>query len=124
MSSPAYAVAEYLDDVTSLVIGTSLFVSNEPPKPDACVTVYDTGGKAPIDNMETPVESRQPTIQVRVRNKTYSAAYAQAEDICSKMALLLGQHGIKQASQVADILPIGNDENARILLTINFELFI
>jgi len=124
MSSPAYAVAEYLDDVTSLVIGTSLFVSNEPPKPDACVTVYDTGGNAPIDNMETPVESRQPTIQVRVRNKTYSAAYAQAEDICSKMALLLGQHGIKQASQVADILPIGNDENARILLTINFELFI
>lgn len=124
MSSPAYAVAEYLADVTSLVIGTTLFVGKEPPKPDACVTVYDTGGNAPIDNMETPVESRLPTIQVRVRNKTYSAAYAQAEDICSKMALLLGQHGIKQASQVADILPIGNDENARILLTINFELFI
>lgn len=124
MSSPAFAVAEYLDDVTSLVVGTTLFVGKEPPNPDACVTVYDTGGNNPIDNMETPVESRQPTIQVRVRNKTYSAAYAQAEDICSKMALLLGQHGIKQASQVADILPIGNDENARILLTINFELFI
>lgn len=124
MSSPAFSVAEYLADVTSLVIGSSLFVSKEPPAPDSCVTVYDTGGRDPIGNMETPVESRLPTIQVRVRNKTYSAAYAQAEDICSKMALLLGQHGIKQASQVADILPIGNDENARILLTINFELFI
>ena len=124
MSSPAYAVAEYLDDVTSLVIGSSLFVSKEPPAPDSCVTVYDTGGRDPIGNLDTAVESRQPTIQIRIRDVTYTAAYAVAENICAKMALLLGQHGIKQAVQMADILPIGSDENRRTLLTINFDLFV
>lgn len=124
MSSPAFSVAEYLDDETSLVLGTTLFVGKEPPKPDACVTVYDTGGNNPIDNMETAVESRQPTVQIRIRATTYASGYALAETISQKMALLLGKEGIKEAAQRADILAIGNDENQRQLFTINFDLFL
>jgi len=58
-------------------IGTDVFISKMPPSPDACVTLYDTGG---IEGDGYPEAATHPMVTVHVRGDVagYQAAYALA----------------------------------------------
>lgn len=56
--------------------GWGIFISSEPNKPDKTITIYDTGGGKPDGCMDSSKAMLMyPTVQVRVRGKTYLEAY-------------------------------------------------
>ena len=124
MTSPAYLVASYLDSVDQGTLGTDLFVSTEPAGPDSTVTLYDTGGQEP----EPDQDLWRPTIQVRVRDKDYLAAYGKQQSIRDT---LIGPPGFTQGGYrvlgvfpSSDVIAIGRDDNDRFRLTLNYRLLI
>lgn len=126
MSTPAHDIGLYLA-TPEFAIGTfagaaawSINVGQEPASPPEAVTVYDTGGGAPIPD----IELREPTIQVRVRGPNYLAAQAKAEAIFAQLTQPTTREiegsryiGIWATS---DILALGRDDNDRYLFTANF----
>ena len=78
MNSPAVDIAQYISNSGSSYLGlelaTDLFVSKMPDSPDACVTLYDTGGIAPQSNYAY----YRPTVMAHMRGAQggYQAAYA------------------------------------------------
>jgi hypothetical protein len=104
--------------------GTDLFVSEEPQDPDAVVTVYDTGG---FDS-EASYEYERPTVQVRIRGAKGGYIAAANKAIAIK-AELHGKYSetINNARYIGiwmqgDILPLGDDEKGRPVLTVNFRI--
>jgi len=101
---------------------TDLFISKEPDSPDACVTIFDTGGQDP----EAHHTYDYPTVQVKIRGdkQGYAAAFAKAQEV--KEAL----HGLTnetwnstryiQIMCEGDIIFVGYDGKQRPELTINF----
>ena len=68
----------------SLIIGTSLFLGNEPiseTTQDDIVTVFDTPGLQPDLTMDRDEKYQRPSIQIRVRNNNYQTGWALANDI-------------------------------------------
>lgn len=84
MNPPAQDIKDMLDSTSSGAgvgtFATDLFCYREPPSPDACVTVYDTGGMPP--DPQAGLQLEYPTVQVRVRGApgdTLGAASKMAE---------------------------------------------
>ncbi len=84
--SPAQDIARFLHDAGHGVIGTSIFVGLEPPLPNTCITVYDTGGG---DADTDEVDIFTPSFQVRVRHPSYEAGHDLATDIRRTLLSLL-----------------------------------
>ena len=67
-------------DIRDLLIsdssfGDDIYIGKEPLKPNNCITIFDTPGEPP-DQMFTQGEIyNRPSIQFRVRNKSYSQAW-------------------------------------------------
>lgn len=101
-------------------IGQDLFVSFQPPEPDDCITVYDTGGYAP--DIEVPL--RDPTCQVLVRSTDYPVAMERAQGIYNllhaKSNFAIGGYWVYLARAEHEPTPIGPDENGRPEITLNF----
>lgn len=55
-----------------LVFSQNLFIGNEPASPSDTVTIYDTGGWKPQLTFDKEEKYERPTIQIRVRNTTYT----------------------------------------------------
>lgn len=120
---PSVDIKDIIVSVTSLVFGTDIFISTMPGEPDNCVCLYDTGGFS-----QEQYGYEKPTIQIRVRNKSYLNGYNQARDL--KYLISTGDYNnsdingtryilIKNSS---DILYLGKDENNRFQFTINFQI--
>lgn len=102
--------------------GQTLFVSREPTSPDDCVTVYDTGGFPP----DVVANYQRPTVQVRVRNKSYESGWSAINGIRDAL------HGLHQEVisgtryiaiwATGEPACIGYDESNRALFTINFRI--
>lgn len=58
----------------------TLFIGREPDKPDNCVTIFDSGAYAPWMGL-TEVGYEYPTIQIRVRNRSYQDGWNLINDI-------------------------------------------
>mgnify|MGYP003147214508 CR=1 FL=1 len=126
MNSPAVDISAILalsSSATSLTEGTDLFVSREPTRPDAVVSIFDTGGFEPASSTE---RNDFPTIQVRVRSTTYTLAYSTMETIKGVLHKFKNTtinstlyQGIWASS---DIISLGYDENDRPTLTLNFRI--
>ncbi len=108
------------ESALGLTFGTDLFIGSEPPEPDQCVTIYDTGGQSP----DVHIEYRRPTAQVRVRSNAYRDGWVLANDI---LEALNGKHEETWNSTryltiwtLSDVLYIGKDQNDRFLFTVNF----
>lgn len=125
MNSPSEDVKDMITQSAGVgTFGVGVFISVEPPTPDLCVTIYDTGGY-PAD---LAVDIYNPTIQVRVRGAVggYQAAYQKA------LAVLTLLHGVHNETwngtryilirAMSDILNVGEDDKGRPILTINFQL--
>lgn len=129
MNSPAYDIADYLSEISSLALtkGTDVFVGTEPTSPDDCVTVYDTNTGAPgltTDPDETRVE--YPSIQVRVRNNAYDSCWSLADEIKNTL------HGLNKLIQnettylgmwcASGPFNMGKDGNNRTIFVVNFDI--
>lgn len=130
MNDPALDVKDMLDDTSAgAAIGTfatDLFVADEPATPDACVTVYSTGGYAPDPRGALGIEF--PTVQVRTRGARggYTAASAKALAV---QAALHGDYGTTWNGArylwiFAEQAPmyLGQDDNDRPIFTQNFRM--
>jgi len=126
MRSPAHDIAIYL---TALGVGTfggvaawSINVGAEPETPDEAVTVYDTGGNAPMPD----IELRDTTLQVRVRGPVYADAYEKANEIygflTQETTREIGEARYIGIWATSDIGAIGRDDNNRFLFTANFRI--
>lgn len=136
MISPAYELARWLQTQSLGVWGAtgdwSLHVGREPDAPANVVTLYDTAGLAPL-NLDGG-EMRQPGLQVRVRSTDYLKGFARAEEIRAALVLpeavvngtpierTIGTGYYVQITPVADILPLGRDENDRHIFVANYQL--
>ena len=127
--SPAFDLATKLQTLGFGTIaaesGVSIAVSTEPDAPDECITVYDTGGAGP-DTHE--MDLLRPTIQVRVRARTYAAGYARMRAIQIALIAILSEtldtYKFIMVQPISDILAIGRDENDRFHLTSNYQLLL
>lgn len=130
MNSPAEDVKDMLDDTsTGAAVGTfatDLFCHRQPDAPDACLTIYDTGGYPPDPDAALGLE--YPTIQVRARGPKGGASAARAK-LVEARAALHGSHevtwnGARYLWIFAQGEPIlaGFDEQDRPAYTQNYRL--
>lgn len=126
MQPPSEDIKDYLEGVSSLALtyGTDLFISEIPKEPDNCVCIFDTGGYDP----EAQYIYQRPTIQVRVRGAKgeYLAAHEQAQAIRDELHGLHNEtiNGVRYVGiwQEGDIISVGQDDNKRPNVTMNFRI--
>ena len=77
MNAPSVDVKDMLEGESSLglTFAQNLFVGFEPPEPDDAVTVFDTPGYAPDLNYDKSERYDRPSVQVRVRSKSYTIGW-------------------------------------------------
>ncbi len=123
---PSHDIAALLEDNGIGTMGTDIFVNDEPPDPDNCVTIYDTGGASgPVTNAKT---YKEPTIQIRVRNRRYSDGYEKASLIQSVMESNSRSryspsgesYNYTALYKVTEILNLPRDESSRTIFVQNF----
>ena len=123
MSAPSHELAQHLADQGAGALGTDLFANQEPATPDNVMTVYDTGGQAPVLFDE---ELRAPTIMIRTRSYDYAEAYARQEAAWAVLNAVRGgtinQHRYIGVWLVSDIIAPGRDDNDRHILTANYQV--
>lgn len=124
--SPAHNIAELIEEVfDSLDLGTNLFVSKYPDKPNNVVTVFDSGGSEQ-DPINPIVNTR---IQVFVRNEEYDKGY----ELCRQIQVLL--ESIPQVNfdngdkligvwSTSSIVSVGTDELNNSMLSSNYKVII
>lgn len=88
MNIPSEDIKDMLvaDAALSLVFDpdatNNLFIGREPTLPKNCVTIYDTPGRAPQLTLAGKGEDYfYPSIQIRVRNASYTVGLKLAQDI-------------------------------------------
>lgn len=119
-----------IDDMKTLIPkdaakASSIFLGSYPDKPDDILTLYQTGGSDP-DHAYGHRSFENPSLQVRVRNKSYPKANDIIEAIKDKLDGLTsfkanGNHYISIMQQ-GDLLPLGRDDNGRTELSLNFRV--
>ena len=125
--SPAHELALHLQ---AQGVGTfagsgdwSIHVAREPLDPANTVTIYDTGGPAPV---HYGVGLRQPTVQVRVRAESYIAGMGKQGEIFAWLNAIqdatIGTHVYLGVHLTTDFLAIGRDDNERHLITANYQI--
>ena len=124
MNSPAYDIAQILDSSPFSLgdYGVDLFASRMPETPNACVSIYDTGGFEP----ESGYAYGKPTVMVKIRNPSYQAGYAKADAIKNALHNLTEQvqSSVRYVAIwcMGDINSVGVDDNNRSILTVNFRI--
>ena len=125
--SVAYSIAQELanDGVGTIgaETGWCITVGTQPETPDACVTIYDTGGAGPESD---DLDDVSAAIQVRVRARTYLDAYAKAREVRDLLlggpAFILSSDRFYLIHTTSDIASLGLDDNKRTLLVASYEV--
>lgn len=121
MNSAAHDIVDHLTALLVVDAG-SVFVGEEPAEPNDCVTIYDTGGGDPFAD----IELYDTSIQIRVRDKKYTDAYAKQNQIREALIIpttfeINGTRYIGVWNQ-GDIISLGKDQNNRAILTSNYRI--
>jgi len=131
MTTILEAVGDYLQAQGQGTLGTDLFLAVMPNSPNACVAVYENSGSKPSFTMGTdPWAIDRPLIQVIVRSN--EGDYPAARDKAQAIRVLLGSlidvtiSGVKimRVESQGSVIPMGEDENLRSMISINFECMI
>ena len=124
MKSPAHDLALWMASEGVGTFGNTIHVSREPISPDDVVTLYDTGGSAPL--LSDHAELRDHTIQVRVRNTDYPAGYEKQQEIARIIQglepFVTDDYEYTGIWMQSDIIAIGRDDNDRFLFTANYRV--
>jgi len=131
MTSPAADLAGYLNtQLSTLTLGTNLFVAFEPASPANAVTLYDTGGSPIYQALGGGLFSSRYTIQVRVRNDSYTTGYALAESVRSTLRGVVNTtiggvrvEGVFQFTEIAHLGKVTTSAGEQHVWTMNFEVF-
>jgi hypothetical protein len=80
MNAPSLDIVEMIEAYgdssgIDLTYATNLFIAVEPTTPKNCVTIFDTPGFAPYLGVGGDVGYEYPSIQIRVRNTSYTAGW-------------------------------------------------
>ena len=115
-------IGAYLATKSIGTVGTDIFLGLMPDKPDNCIALFEYAGSPP--DLHWPGE--YPGLQVRVRDKSYSAGKAKIEQI---VRVLHGLHetvlgGTRYLLVKARGSPevLKRDNNNRVELFVNFEI--
>lgn len=127
MNAPSVDLKDHLESAgLGLVFITNLFVGEEPDSPDNCVTIFDTPGFGRQMTMQKGEEYHRPSVQIRVRNNGYQAAYSILADIVTELHALNHQtiNGTiyEVIKCVTEPAPFGKDENGRHWWIANFDI--
>lgn len=110
-----------------LVAAENLFIGREPAEPDLCVTLFDTPGSPPDLTLAGQDDPGYyfPSVQVRVRSRTYPAGWALVNSIKD---YLHGLHGISQGGSTYDKIACAQepfflqwDEDSRAIFVVTFD---
>lgn len=69
------------ESALGLILGTNLFIGQEPSTPNDTVTIFDTPGFPPDSFYENTIRYFRPSIQIRVRNVSYLDGWEIIDDI-------------------------------------------
>ena len=118
-----------LDDIATYLDGNGLGTVHRdfsPPSPDTVVTIYGTGGQAPVYTMRNPHILERPRVQVVCRSLSLQTAHSNAK---SAYELLSGvrnrtinnvlYHWIEA---VQEPFLLGKDQNARFTVACNYDI--
>lgn len=115
-----------INEITSLVFGRNLFIGFEPPNPDNCVTIYDTGGAGLDLSYDRSERYYRATFQVRIRNNSYVDGLELAN---RAMETLHGRGHEQWGDAIYELIQctsgpafIGRDEHDRMVFVVNFEV--
>lgn len=128
MNSSAQDIKDMLEADSSLALtfATDLFVGKEPPEPDNCVTIFDTPGFPPQLTFTKGENYFYPSIQIRVRNRSYQTGWSLIADI---RTLLHGRNHEIWNGTIYELINCSSgpalldwDEKNRVRFIINFNL--
>ena len=87
MNMPSEDIKDMLEAESSLglTFGTNLFIGKEPTKPDNCVTIFDTPTLPPQLTFDRSERYEYPSVQIRVRNNSYTTGWTLAHDILNSL---------------------------------------
>jgi hypothetical protein len=121
-TSPAAMVAEILDAEGIGTLGTDLFDSHEPEKPDACITCYDSGGLPPDPKWGYD----RPRVHVRVRSAPGDKAggYTIAKGVKDILLGITPGETVRGITMPGEISHEGQDQSRRHIWNLNFLLMV
>lgn len=131
MATILESVGTYLQTSGQGTLGTSLFLSVMPESPDSVVAVYENTGNTPYFTMGAAATAiDRPLIQVicRAGRGDYPTARDKADSIRSLLGAvtqmtLSGLYVLRIEPQ-GSVIPMGDDENLRPLVSVNFECMV
>lgn len=127
MNASSIDIADLLEEesILGLVLATNLFTAKEPTTPADCVVIFDTTSIPPQLNL-TSQGYEYPSIQIRVRNKSFQVGWALIESIKN---LLHGMGNITINGTLYSVIYCASgpalldyDENSRARIICNFNL--
>lgn len=101
----------------------ALYLYEEPPSPDRCVTLYDLPGPMPGYTLDLKPELRYSSFQVRIRSMTYGEGVAKHEEIDTVLKQLrfsVGDVRYHTVTLSGELAPLGTDDNRRFIFTANY----
>ena len=112
------------------VAGTTLFIGRGlPDTPDACVSVQQYAGDAPVDTMGASLDApkiQRPRVQVVARATTFSAAETKAKAAYAALHNFVGTLNGTRYLRIAalqDVFLMRRDKSNRIICGVNFEVW-
>lgn len=131
MATILEAVGDYLEAQSQGTLGTDLFLAVMPETPDACVAVYENAGNRPSFTMgSAPWAIDRPMIQVicRAARSDYPAARDKAEAVRALLGAVVDQTlsgvNVMRIEVQGSVIPMGEDENQRPMVSVNFECMV
>lgn len=131
MSTILEAIGDYLQTNGYGTQGTNLFLAVMPESPDSCVAIYESVGSTPEFTMgANPWAIDRPVIQVicRAARGDYPTARNQAENIRALLGAItdvtISSIPIMRVQTQGSVNPMGEDENQRPLVSVNFECMV
>ena len=127
MKSLSYDIKDILVAASALKFGEDLFISRLPASPLNIVALYDTSGSPPNVTLDKAVKWND-SIQILVRNSSYTKAFEVAYEIMDVLHLISNQevNGTLYYFILAANSPyhLQSDENKRgeTLLSLNFNV--
>jgi hypothetical protein len=131
MATILEAVGDYLVTGGHGTLGTSLFLGTMPDTPDVMIAVYESSGSSPQFTMGSAAFAfESPSLQVicRASLSDYPAARDKAATVSGYLGALanvtISGINIMRVAPQGSILPMGEDQNRRPLVSVNFSCMV
>jgi hypothetical protein len=112
-------------------LGASIFLSKMPATPDACITIYEYEGMAPMESFGgNPYDVDMPRIQVVVRGARddYPTARDKVQTIRELLADLtdvtISSTKVLRVASLGAFIPLGLDDKDRPRIAANFQAYV